>query len=65
MNVWPGMPDAGYVREIYESRLKEAEQARKIRALPRRKTTSPLLRAVASLNDKLRHRPANLQELRA
>jgi hypothetical protein len=65
MNVWPAMPDSGYAREVWESRLKEAEQARKIRALPRRKTISPLLRVIACLNDKLRHRPANLQELRA
>jgi hypothetical protein len=65
MNVWPAMPDAGYAREIWESRLKEAEQARKIRALPRRKTASRWLRAMACLGEKLSHRPAHLQELQA
>jgi hypothetical protein len=69
MTIWPGMPDARFVGEVYEARLKQAEQERKIRALPRRATLPLWKRALALLLDKAAHeaaqKPVLYQELKA
>ena len=69
MTIWPGMPDASSMRELWEARLKDAEQERLISSLPRRATRPLWKRALALLLDKAARTPARTpvlqQELKA
>jgi hypothetical protein len=65
MTIWPGMPDASSMRELWEARLKDAEQERLIRSLPRRATRPLWKRALALLLNPPTQKPVLYQELKA
>ncbi len=65
MTVWPGMPDASSLCELWEARLRDAEQERFIRRLQRRATRPLWARILALLDNKPDPKPVLHQELTA
>jgi hypothetical protein len=64
MTTWATMQEMSYGREVWEARLKEAEQARKVHGLPRRKPQFLLVRILAFLGNMASQKAVTLQELK-